>query len=1771
MESPPRRGTGAVLVAALVVLAAAAVFTAAGAAQADSADGERIHVDDDWRDANESETVEGGYVLGENATASIQAAVDLAGDGDTVVVHEGTYEPDSRIEISDPGVSLVGESESDVVIDGSNLDGHDDTWSGAWTVYVSDGANDVTLSGFTVVNAPHDAVKANFVEGLTVSDVTVTGSSLSEMDLNNVRNATIEDVTLTGDGTKGVGLALSGVENVTLDGISSSGNTWGGVGVFTTTSSQTDGSPDGWEFINTPTDVTIRNGDFAESVAVYTEDGDSHTVDSTELHGPAFDYAVTAPEYRDGDFTFYAADSQDAVGIASADTINDFAVGDGTTVQERATGDFWVGGDMSIQDAVDGATDGTTVRVAAGTYIEQVHVTENVTLVGAGEDETTIESPTTLSESFTKPSGDTGYPVVLAENADVDLESLTVDGANNGDDNHEFYGVVYSNASGAVSEVTVRNVMNAEFSGIQHGIAVGAYNGDGQQRTVTLEDSTLVDYQKGGLVASGPGLTARVTDNEITGQGPTDVTGQNGVQISGSAAAVIEGNVVSDNEYTSDGWLATNVLVYGASESQTTTIRNNDISDGTAGLAVDESANVDIADNDFANHTWHVTDYTERLDLGTVFDANAFDAAAYTESERGASGQSVYGSVQQAVDAAESGDTIQLSEGTFEISTENADGRLTNFSDGVTLTGAGEGETVLETSADWGVYVSGTENVTLSEFTVDGVDDGWGSATVKADYSETLTIRNVTAESGYIGFDLNDVRDSTLRDVTVTGHSALGVSLKGVADVTADGLTTVGSPWGGVGIYNGPGSNGGPADWENVDTTDDVTIRNHTSEGEPVPVYTQAAEAGDVGDVRLQDATHVVENPNHKADGSDYFALYQYSQSAAVEYAANDSIHADASTSTVQPVETRDGSTEPTETYVVSPAMDAHVALDQAGEDATVLLLDGTHELGAGLDVETDGVTVRGESRAGTTLDASAVPGRAVETPSSGEVSDLTVTDLTVVGPQQGNDGNYALKFQPTTEDVTVRNVLVEESDETGIDFNGVEGVTVADTTVENTSANGVALTDTRNVTIRNATLTGNDWGGVALYTSSYAAEQGTYNVTVSDSTVTDTGSGIYAQNSGEVDEPFGDVTIRDTTFADNDAHVVGLGDDELAWFDYDAALADNDFDRAVTVRDDDGVAAPVVATSVETGVEVADAGETVALEPGTYPTNATLSKSVTLTGPGADASEQARLVPESGDQDRILTLNASDVTVEDLAFDGEETSVTAVGFWSEGEYASGATIRENSFDAVDYGVFLYPEGGEVSTGTVVAENTFTNVDQRAVLLYNNAYASVVDNDMTDVRIGVQTGNHWRGAGDAEPVIAGNDVDARDLGVFHNLQYQNAANWTVADNELSGGEGVLLTSISGDRTATVTNNTITDVETGLTAWNLDATAGVVVSDLTVENATTAVNVTDVEQYGTESVALSLRGLTVTDAETGVLATDANATAGGVAVGLFESTVEADTGLRVTGDADVTAEYVDFAGSGLAVNETGTAAVDADLNHFGDDPASAVAGNVTYDPFLTAPPSETSGDAGTLQQFGHDFAVPGDGQPRAVGFPGDVNATLGEVFGEFDGAVYRWNATAGEWAVPDAGTPVDALDAVVVVAEERATYTVDYADASPPGAPGQADLDAGWNFVAAPLSGPVETAFGATSGGDVVRVVSAIPGPESQPYGLNASTFGTYTPSDSGIAVASGGPTVSPFTGYWVYASDDGGLAGATYPGITLADEIAALDADGGQTTDQGES
>lgn len=282
---------------------------------------------------------------------------------------------------------------------------------------------------------------------------------------------------------------------------------------------------------------------------------------------------------------------------------------------------------------------------------------------------------------------------------------------------------------------------------------------------------------------------------------------------------------------------------------------------------------------------------------------------------------------------------------------------------------------------------------------------------------------------------------------------------------------------------------------------------------------------------------------------------------------------------------------------------------------------------------------------------------------------------------------------------------------------------------------------------------------------------------------------------------------------------------------------------------------------------------------------------------------------------------------------------------------------------------------------------------------------------------------------------------------------------------------------------------------------------------------------------------------------------------------------AEYGIRSGAFAITQVMYTDFSETETAIyaesqsfffeDEIGAIPVIAPLNYYGTERGPAVGDHleideepnvlqesgydlppgVFYDPFLTAPVEEVSTELDETQQFATDVSME-PGATYAFGVPGPVEGTIGEMFSDFDGVVYTFDASAQEWSQATGDEELAALEAVVVVPETEARAVIEFQAYGGPSVPPTTDLTEGWNFIGAAEYGAAEHAY--ASSADPARIVKLYDEPQQQ--GRTGDDFGTYT-----FGADSDGPDVSAMSGYFVYVEDDGSLAANLPPGASVDD------------------
>ncbi|HEV8718964.1 MAG TPA: hypothetical protein VGX03_39860 [Candidatus Binatia bacterium] len=255
--------------------------------------------------------------------------------------------------------------------------------------------------------------------------------------------------------------------------------------------------------------------------------------------------------------------------VAATLVVDDDGFASATDCNDLTTATF-----TTISAAVAAASSGDTILVCPGTYPEQVVITKDLTLLG--------DPGATIAATF----GAVGAMVDVSGTT-VIIAGFTINGNGGAGRSgcqagtNRFSGIRYHDqASGAIAHNTVVDIhLPAGLLGCQEGVGIEIrdLNASDGATAVAVTNNTVVAYQKGGIVANGEGVSARVAGNTVVGFGPTNVIAQNGIQFGFGAAGTADGNYIQGNFYTPATFASAGILVFGFQQGSNVQIPNTNV------------------------------------------------------------------------------------------------------------------------------------------------------------------------------------------------------------------------------------------------------------------------------------------------------------------------------------------------------------------------------------------------------------------------------------------------------------------------------------------------------------------------------------------------------------------------------------------------------------------------------------------------------------------------------------------------------------------------------------------------------------------------------------------------------------------------------------------------------------------------------------------------------------------------------------------------------------------------------------------------------------------------------------------------------------------------------------------------------------------------------------------------------------------------------------------------------------------------------------------
>lgn len=236
----------------------------------------------------------------------------------------------------------------------------------------------------------------------------------------------------------------------------------------------------------------------------------------------------------------------------------------------------------------------------------------------------------------------------------------------------------------------------------------------------------------------------------------------------------VQGNVIEDVDLGLYFYVASNL-----------TVTDNEMSGCGYGMYTSDGIeDAVIEDNTFSSNVVQVTDSSEDLDLELILAGNTFDRAVVVRGS-GIKVPTIFSSIQDAIDAAESGDTIEVMAGTYVLA-----GQIVIDED-LVIVGEDRETTIIKPGAGFSgnyLFRAIDGEFSLSNVTLDGIGTQYGGVSIVNPGTGTIAdsiIKNMVAGT-YLGFGVVVYGDG----VTVSNNILTNIGRVGIWVGADDALVT---------------------------------------------------------------------------------------------------------------------------------------------------------------------------------------------------------------------------------------------------------------------------------------------------------------------------------------------------------------------------------------------------------------------------------------------------------------------------------------------------------------------------------------------------------------------------------------------------------------------------------------------------------------------------------------------------------------------------------------------------------------------------------------------------------------------------------------------------------------------------------------------------------------------------------------------------------------------------------------------------------------------
>ena len=249
----------------------------------------------------------------------------------------------------------------------------------------------------------------------------------------------------------------------------------------------------------------------------------------------------------------------------------------------------------TISQAIAAVPPGSTIMVCPGNYYEQLLITKRLTLEGVAsgnENAAVIYPPAAGLVTNTSDARGAVAAQILVQGVagPVKITNLTVDGTGNNYTSGDIRGILYQDASGTVLHVAARNqIPGGTLNGDQSGQGIMVETTSSSSAALTVEDSSVHNYNKNGIVARYAGASLTATGNFVQGAGSVSGSAaQNGIEIAFSGATgSVKSNTVIDNVYYDPSTASSaGILLYDAKEDGSIQVSGNTVGNTQEGIQI---------------------------------------------------------------------------------------------------------------------------------------------------------------------------------------------------------------------------------------------------------------------------------------------------------------------------------------------------------------------------------------------------------------------------------------------------------------------------------------------------------------------------------------------------------------------------------------------------------------------------------------------------------------------------------------------------------------------------------------------------------------------------------------------------------------------------------------------------------------------------------------------------------------------------------------------------------------------------------------------------------------------------------------------------------------------------------------------------------------------------------------------------------------------------------------------------------------------------------